>query len=162
MQWQTILRSCGCGLVIALLPALAAAALPVTSPTFAAPAAYSATGAGLGALRVLLALALVLAAVFAAAALLRRLRVLAAGASAELQLVGQIVLGTRERAVLLRAGNQHFLIGVAPGSVRLLSALADVTAAAATPVASTPADAAPRRAPGLASFRELLRRSLSR
>jgi len=109
---------------------------------------------------VLLALALVLAAVFGAAALLRRLRLLGGGGAADLQILGQVALGARERAVLLRAGGQQFLVGVAPGNVRLLSALAepvpDAAAAAAGP------GAVPGAAPVLKSFREVLRRSLGR
>ncbi|MDE2138226.1 MAG: flagellar biosynthetic protein FliO, partial [Gammaproteobacteria bacterium] len=65
----------------------------------------------------------------------------------------------RERAVLLRAGGQLLLVGVAPGSVRLLSALADPPAAPAGEHA-TPSSA-PASAP-MPSFRDLLRRSLGR
>jgi flagellar protein FliO/FliZ len=73
--------------------------------------------------------------------------------TAELQLVAQVALGARERAVLLRAGGQQLLVGVAPGSVRLLSVLPE-SAAPLPPAAGT--------APSLPSFRELLRRSLGR
>jgi flagellar protein FliO/FliZ len=156
MQSQEILRRWHLGAAAVLLPALAQAASPASSPVFATPGALSATGAGMGALRVLLALALVLAAVFGAAALLRRLRLLGGGGAADLQILGQVALGARERAVLLRAGGQQFLVGVAPGNVRLLSALAEPVAGAAAP-----ADG-PGAAPALRSFREVLRRSLGR
>jgi flagellar protein FliO/FliZ len=166
MQSQTILRRWRFGVAAVLLPALAQAASPAGSPAFATPGAFAATGAGLGALRVLLALALVLAAVFGAAALLRRLRLLGSGGAADLQVLGQVALGARERAVLLRAGGQQFLIGVAPGNVRLLSALAGPVTEAAAPAAAAGPSATPGAAPGVApvlkSFREVLRRSLGR
>lgn len=97
-----------------------------------------------------LALVLVLAAVYAAAALLRRLRVLSPAGTAELMVISQVALGARERAVLLRAGAQQLLIGVAPGSVRLLCTLADPVT---VPGETTAAPAKP-------NFRDLLRRSL--
>ena len=134
-----------------------AGAQAATAAPFAAPAAYGATGAGFSVLRLLLALALVLAAVYAAAALMRRLRMTGAAGTAQLQIVTQVALGARERAVLLRAGSQLLLVGVAPGNVRLLSSLPDATDAPAG-AAAPPAAAAPA-AP---SFRELLRRSLGR
>ena len=124
---------------------------------FAAPTAYGATGAGFSVLRLLLALALVLAAVYAAAALMRRLRMTGAAGTAQLQIVTQVALGARERAVLLRAGRQLLLVGVAPGNVRLLSSLADAPEppAGAAALPAVPSPAAP-------SFRDLLRRSLGR
>jgi len=149
-------------MAVMLLPALAQAASAAGAPAFAAPGGFAATGAGLGTLRVLLALALVLAAVYAAAALLRRLRLLGAGGGADLQVLSQVALGARERAVLLRVGGQHFLIGVAPGNVRLLSALAEPVATAATPAASAAPQTPGGSTPGLMSFREVLRRSLGR
>lgn len=129
------------------------AAHTASANAFAAPAQISAPSAGFGVMRMVLALLLVLAAVYAAAALLRRLRVLGPAGTAELQIISQVALGARERAVLLRAGSQQLLVGVAPGSVRLLCALAE-------PVASTgpSADVAVPKP----NFRDLLRRSLGR
>ena len=103
-----------------------------------------------------------LAAVYAVAALLRRLRVLGSARTAELQVVSQVALGARERAVLLRAGGLQLLVGVAPGNVRLLCTLPDSTP---TPLA-TAADGGVVKpagsAPAMPNFRDLLRRSLGR
>ncbi len=138
---------------------LAGLAQAATSSPFAAPTGFVAPGAGLGMVRLVLALALVLAAVYAAAALLRRLRVLGTAGSAQLQVVSQVALGARERAVLLRAGDQQLLVGVAPGNVRLLCTLPDAAPAAPTDgAAPLPAGAAGT----MPNFRELLRRSLGR
>ena len=139
------------GLLLTLTTAaVARAAVPAP---FAAPTTFTAPSAGFGVLRLVCALALVLAAVYAAAALLRRLRITGSADTAQLQLVTQVALGTRERAVLLRAGSQLLVVGVAPGSVRLLSVLPE-------PPATPPPAVGP--APSLPSFRELLRRSLGR
>ncbi len=103
-------------------------------------------------LRVCLALALVLASVYGVAWLMRRLRG-ATGASAPgIAIVSQVSLGARERAVLLRVGEQHLLIGVAAGCVRLLQ---EVTL-------SMPRDVPPVTVSAQPTFRELLRRSLGR
>ena len=131
---------------------LACVAHTARAGAFAAPANIGAPSAGFDGMRVVLALILVLAAVYAAAALLRRLRVIGPAGSAELQVISQVALGARERAVLLRAGSQQLLIGVAPGSVRLLSILPEPVAAAVD------APAAPVRP----NFRDLLRRSLGK
>jgi len=121
---------------------------------FAAPSEISAPSAGFSVMRMVLALILVLAAVYAAAALLRRLRTLGPAGTAELQVISQVALGARERAVLLRAGSQQLLVGVAPGNVRLLCALAEPAMTAAPPVEAA--------APARPNFRDLLRRSLGR
>lgn len=133
-----------------------------TSAAFAAPAGFTAPGAGFGVVRLVLALALVLAAVFAAAALLRRLRVLSAAGTAQLQVVCQVALGARERAVLLRAGGQQLLVGVAPGNVRLLCILPDSTPEPSATAVDGGGGQRAGAAPALPNFRELLRRSLGR
>jgi flagellar protein FliO/FliZ len=121
---------------------------------------------GGGALRVMLALMLVLAAVFAAAWLLRRLRLVGGADGSQLSILGQVSLGARERAVLLRVGQERLLLGVAAGSVRLLHALTDPVEPNLAPLAA-PQDRAPTGASAVTSaaaptFRELLRRSLGR
>jgi len=127
---------------------------------FAAPAQISAPSAGFGVMRMVLALLLVLAAVYAAAALLRRLRVLGPAGTAQLQVISQVALGARERAVLLRAGSRQIVVGVAPGNVRLLWAL-DEPVSAPAPSSDAPdqigvAGAVPHKP----TFRDMLRRSL--
>lgn len=133
---------------------LSVAARAAGAAAFAAPTQISAPSAGFSVMRMVFALILVLAAVYAAAALLRRMRVLGPAGTAELQVVSQVALGARERAVLLRAGSQQLLVGVAPGSVRLLCTLAE-------PVAP-PAEPETAGAAAKPNFRELLRRSLGR
>ena len=121
---------------------------------------------GGGALRVMLALMLVLAAVFAAAWLLRRLRLVGGADGSELTILGQVSLGARERAVLLRVGQERLLLGVAAGSVRLLHALTEPAEPKLAPLAA-PQDRALTGASAAAgaaapTFRELLRRTLGR
>ena len=141
---------------------LASAAQAASSAPFAAPSGFTAPGAGLGVVRLVLALALVLAAVYAAAALMRRLRLIGASGSAELQVISQVALGARERAVLLRAGSQQLLVGVAPGNVRLLCTLPDTTPDPSATVTDGTVVKPGGAAPAMPNFRELLRRSLGR
>ncbi len=152
--------------------ALALLALPCLAIHDACAAAYAepqpvaVPGAGASSVRVLLALALVLAAVYGAAWAMRRLRASSGGAANGLQVVAQVGLGARERAVLLRAGDQHLLIGVANGSVRLLCELnPGNTALQGGPPAAAPGPAAPGTpgsAPARPDFRALLMRSLGK
>jgi flagellar protein FliO/FliZ len=138
---------------------------------YAAPQPFTAPGAGTGTVRVVLALLLVLAAVYGAGWLMKRLRHFSGGGATGLQVLGQVGLGARERAVLLRAGDQQLLLGVANGSVRLLCELrpgnqplagsADAGATVAT-VAQAAAQAGPPGAPARPNFRELLMRSLGK
>jgi flagellar protein FliO/FliZ len=123
--------------------------------SFAVPRQFAVESGGFGMLRVCLALALVLASVYAVAWLLRRLRGGVGGSSAQLCILSQVSLGARERAVLLRVGERHLLLGVAAGSVRLLQEIT-LTAAPASPGAAT------GTVGDKPNFRELLRRSLGR
>jgi flagellar protein FliO/FliZ len=142
--------------------ALTSVAQAASAAAFAAPTQFTAPSAGFGVMRMVLALLLVLAAVYAAAALLRRLRVLGPSGTAELQVLSQVTLGARERAVLLRAGSQQLLVGVAPGSVRLLCVLTEPASSPATAATEPASGGAAAAQPTLPSFRELLRRSLGR
>jgi flagellar protein FliO/FliZ len=81
------------------------------------------------------ALALVLAAVFVAAWLLRRVRGIGSGARGALDVIADLPLGPKERAVLVRVGKTQLLIGVAPGRVTTLHVLAEPLDAA-TPLAT--------------------------
>jgi flagellar protein FliO/FliZ len=133
---------------------------------YAEPQPVAVPGAGASSVRVFLALALVLAAVYGAAWAMRRLRNFNGSAANGLQVVAQVGLGARERAVLLRAGDQHLLIGVANGSVRLLCELNPGNAAlrggpAAVATAAAP-PGTPATAPTRPNFRELLMRSLGK
>lgn len=155
----------GALLLAASLPAAAASA------QFAAPQAPALPAPGGGLLRVVVSLALVLAAVAGAAWLLRRLRGLGGSDARLIELLAQTPLGTRERIVLVRVGGHELLLGVAAGSVRTLLVLGDSVARAADapghpatgpgPGAAVPADGgAP---PSFASaLRAVLARSLGK
>ncbi|MDH3712564.1 MAG: flagellar biosynthetic protein FliO [Gammaproteobacteria bacterium] len=69
-------------------------------------------------------LLLVVALVFAAAWGVRRFGRLPTAGSGTLQLLGGIAVGQRERVVLIKAGNERLLLGVAPGRVQMLHTLA--------------------------------------
>jgi len=92
---------------------------------FAAPQSAPATHAGaLGGLgEVTLALLLVLGAVFALAWLLKRVRGFGSRVGGALDVLAQVPLGQKERAVLLKVGATQLLIGVAPGRVNTLYVL---------------------------------------
>jgi flagellar protein FliO/FliZ len=135
--------------------------LDASSPAFAAPLAH-ASGAGAGSLlRVLIALVLVLAAVLATAWLARRARALGGGRSGELELLAQLPLGPRERAVLVRVGSCELLLGVASGQVRTLHVLSNPAPTSGALAVSVPP---PQHGSEVAlqppSFKALLRRSL--
>ena len=75
--------------------------------------------------QVTLSLLLVLAAVFAAAWVVRRMRGFGKFGPNAIQIIADTPLGTKERAVLIQVGNQQLLLGVAPGQVSLLHVLAE-------------------------------------
>ena len=151
----------------ATLPAAAAAGV-AAGAHFAAPQAPTLPGPSGGLLRVVLALALVLAAVVACAWLMRRLRGIGGGSSRAIEVLAQASLGARERAVLVRVGGHELLLGVASGSVRTLLVLGDTVAIAADAAESPAAGADPATGgvsaaspPAFATaFRTLLARSL--
>jgi flagellar protein FliO/FliZ len=135
----------------------------ISATPFAAPVQQVASGSAGGLLRVVVALIVVLAAVLAAAWLARRMRAFSGGGGgANLEMLAQLPLGTRERVVLLRVGDCQVLIGVAPGSVRTLHVLqapslpaADAATAHADAVQASDAVARP-------TFKALLLRSLGK
>lgn len=139
---------------------------------FAAPSQQPALpGSAGGLLRVTLALIVVLGVVLAAAWLARRARAGRGADSASLEILAQLPLGARERAVLIRVGERQLLIGVAAGNVRTLHVLEPRSAppAAATGAAT---DTAPASTPGMTpvadgnaprpTFKALLLRSLGK
>jgi flagellar protein FliO/FliZ len=137
--------------------AMAAHVACAAEPTpFAAPAIQSVPAPAAGTLRVTVAMFLVLAAVLAAAWLARRLRTVSGAPARGLEVLAQVSLGTRERAVLLRVGDRQVLVGVAPGSVRALHVM-QAAVADDTNVAASTADSLPRP-----SFKSLLLRSLGK
>ncbi len=74
-------------------------------------------------LQVATGLALVVVLIFAAAWAMKRFGRLQGTATDQLRLVGGIHLGQRERIVVVQAGDQRLVIGVAPGCIRTLHVL---------------------------------------
>lgn len=72
-------------------------------------------------LGVMVALAFVLALIVGGAWLMRRLSGPMMNQDQALRVLASAPVGQRERVVLLQAGEQQYLLGVAPGQVRLLS-----------------------------------------
>jgi flagellar protein FliO/FliZ len=134
---------------------IAAEAVDSVPRVFAAPAAAATVPAGsaVGLGQVTLSLLLVLAAVFAVAWMTRRLRTLGGGTGASVEVVSQVALGARERAVVVRVGQTLLLLGVAPGRVNLLQQLPEGSVPASPPQA--PEGTKP-------DFATLLRRGLGR
>jgi flagellar protein FliO/FliZ len=117
------------------------------SPATAPPVHAGGVG-GLG--EVALALLLVLTLVCALAWLLRRLRGINNRVGGAIDVLADVPLGQKERAVLLRVGRTQILLGVAPGRVNALHVLAEPLELAEASTALAP------------SFRAQLLRSLGR
>ena len=155
---------------LALLALLALGIRNVLASPFAAPEPMAAPSTGGGTLRVVLALILVLGAIYAAAWLMRRLRGVGSAGTGNLQVISQVALGARERAVLLRAGDQQVLLGVSNGSVRFLCEVRGgegfdgpgASPGGAGGGAPADGDAATAAAPQRPTFRDLLLRSLGK
>jgi flagellar protein FliO/FliZ len=111
-----------------------------------APAAHAGALGGLG--EVTLALLLVLGAVFALAWVLKRMRTFGSRVGNALDVLAQVPLGPKERAVLVKVGTAQILLGVAPGRVNTLYVLPEPL-----DVRSTPGGTADGNSP----FRALLR-----
>jgi flagellar protein FliO/FliZ len=122
---------------------------------FAAPQTISQTTApGVGGLaQVTLALLFVLVAVFAVAWIVKRMRGFGNRAGDAIDVIADIPLGQKERAVLLKVGQTQILVGVAPGHVNTLHVLTE-------PIdLSKPADGSNDKRP---SFKSLMMRSLGK
>ena len=102
-----------------------APAAPAPSHPFAAPQAVSTptapTAGGLA--QVTFALLLVLVAIFAVAWVARRMRGFNNRVGDAIDVLADIPLGQKERAVLLKVGQKQILVGVAPGRVNTLHVL---------------------------------------
>jgi len=118
---------------------------------FAAPQTAPATHAGgLGGLgEVTLALLLVLGAIFALAWVLKRVRGFNSRVGSSLEVIANVPLGQKERAVLLKVGPTQLLLGVAPGRVATLYVLPEPL--------EPPREAAAGAAQAAPSFRSLLK-----
>jgi flagellar protein FliO/FliZ len=149
---------------ITFITASAAIAAEADKP-FAAPqvAERVATPSAGSLVQVTLSLVLVLAAVFAAAWLTRRLKTLGRFGSGPIEVIADVSLGAKERAVLVQVGGQQLLLGVAPGRVSTLHVLDEPVAAdqlrAKTSHAATHMEGA-AGSPQRPDFKSILKRSL--
>jgi flagellar protein FliO/FliZ len=134
--------------------ALAAAGDP-TGHVFAAPstAAQPVTPSATGLGQVAFALLLVLCAVFAVAWMVKRVRGMGNRVGDAIDVIADIPLGQKERAVLLKVGQTQILVGVAPGHINTLHVLTEPLDLTRTPAASN--DPRP-------NFKALLMRSLGK
>ena len=130
---------------------------------FAAPDASSAatTSTATSLSKMTLALMVVLAFIFLAAWVLKQTRKLQQSKSGvAIEIVAQVALGAKERAVLLQIGDAQVLVGVAPGQVNTLHVMpagAVLVTDQATPE-TLPAEQSAQFAPQ--SFQAVLKRSL--
>jgi flagellar protein FliO/FliZ len=144
-------------ILTATLTGAGALAADATRP-FASPnVVQTATPAGAGSLtQVTLSLGLVLAIIFAAAWIVRRMRGFGRTASGALDVLASLPLGQKERAVLIRVGTKQILLGVAPGRVSTLHVLSEPVELSAPP--TTPDAGTPQKP----DFKSLLLKSLGK
>lgn len=107
--------------------AVAATATNPVEPSFAG-----------GLVQTLFGLAIVLALIWGAAWLLRRLNVGAPSAGSAIRVLASQALGQRERVVLVEVADQWLVLGVAPGRVSALSTLPKGTLPTAMSTTSAP------------------------
>jgi flagellar protein FliO/FliZ len=107
---------------VAALSVCVAPACNAAEKLFAAPEAAGAAGQSAGASlgQMTLALVVVLIVVFAAAWMLKQTRKFTTKGGHGIEVLAQVALGTKERAVLLKVGSVHVLVGVTPGQVNAL------------------------------------------
>jgi flagellar protein FliO/FliZ len=141
--------------VCAQVAALMAFADTPAGHPFAAPGSIGQpTAPGVGGLgQVTLALLIVLGAVFVVAWIVKRMRGFGNRVGNAIDVIADIPLGQKERAVLLKVGKTQILIGVAPGQVNTLHVLAEPIDL--TPPPASPTDPRP-------SFKQLMMRSLGK
>ena len=99
------------------LPVVGAEAEPAVRPGLGEPVGVSDYLQTLGGLLVVVML------IFAVAWFMRRMGGLQVGPGGALRVLSSMPVGQRERIVLVQVGAEQVLIGVAPGSVRLLHTL---------------------------------------
>lgn len=103
------------GLVLALAGATSFAQSPALEPPGASTAAI---------VQMVFGLALIIAILFLGAYLLRKLNGgRNFGSSGPLRVVGGLMLGTRERIVLLEVGESWIVVGIVPGQIKTLHTL---------------------------------------
>lgn len=102
---------------------------------------------------VTIALAVVLALIYAAAWLLRRLKSFNGISKSSLTVVEAVSVGAKERVVLIRVKDRQVLLGVAPGRVNML---VDIGIVEDTPTTPATTDTAPQPP----TFKQLLKKSM--
>jgi flagellar protein FliO/FliZ len=98
--------------VLIFVPLMGLAAEAAVPATMASPLA--------GALQMLFALGIVLAAIAGMAWLLRRMSPGQAGSASDLRVVAAVAVGPKERVVLVDVADTRLVLGVAPGQVTKL------------------------------------------
>jgi len=150
-----------CGLTGALVSAAALAQSPAApSRPFAAPSVTAAPAtSGIASLgQVTFALGLVLAFIFVAAWLVRRMRGFGKTGTGVLDVIADLPVGQKERAVLIRVGTTQVLIGVAPGRVTTLHVLSEPVTLPPSGGSTLPGDPNAERP----NFKSLLMKSLGK
>ncbi|MGL6070823.1 MAG: flagellar biosynthetic protein FliO [Craterilacuibacter sp.] len=104
-----------------MLVLFAIVAGPVLAASAPAVAANPAPSAFMSLVQVVLALLLVLGAIVGCAYLVRRIGGGALGGSRDLRVVGGVMVGQKERVVIVESGNEWLVLGVTAHSVNLLS-----------------------------------------
>lgn len=148
-----------CLLMVAAFALTSIAHAAEQSKPFAAPQAadpVSSTSAGSLA-QVTLSLVLVLGAVFAAAWVVRRLRGFGRFGGGAIQIVAEIGLGAKERAVLIQVGKQQLLLGVTANQVSTLHVLTENVADVRPLPGAPPLHGGGNQRP---DFKAILKRSL--
>lgn len=136
-----------------LLPVLPGIALAQgADPALVHKSAVSLTGV----LQMITGLVAVLALIFAGAWILKRFGRMQGTANEQLRLVGGINLGQRERIVIVQAGSDRLLIGIAPGCIRTLHVLEPAPEAE-----GAAASGAPGPSSFLSRFNQELRKRMS-
>lgn len=118
-----------------LATGLLAIAVPFASIAGADPAGTSASTSVVSLLQVFLALVIVLATIWGFAWLMRRFTPGQTGGAGALKVVGGVMVGPRERVVIVEVGDTWLLLGVAAGHVTLVHSVprpADAPAGAGT------------------------------
>lgn len=146
---SAIIKTIGMTLLLcsALFGALASAAESSVTPAAAAAASYSPVGQ---IMKMIVGLVIVLIMIFAVAWLARNYMGFNPSSNAALKPLAGVLVGQKERVVLVQVGERQLLIGVAPGQINLLHVIEkgeEVTIAAEQP---------------LSPFAEKLKRSLGR
>ena len=149
--------------VVTFVTCSAAFAAEQPEKAFAAPqVAERVATPGAGSLvQVTLSLVLVLAAVFAAAWAVRRLKTFGRFSSGPIEIIADVSIGAKERAVLVQVGGKQLLLGVAPGRVTTLHVLDEPVAIdSQRPTADSQSAAAVPGTPQRPDFKSILKRSL--